>query len=147
MGSWLCSPPLAPQPPRTSESAPKEAPNSEWGFAGHSGMTGGEEGPLAPRVCLQVCVCVCVCTCTCACACVCVRQAPGWGCWWAHCWWMLGDSQISMERCWYRHLWSPGSAYGGLDDWFKELRVCGSSNCKKAHKLQGTKMHPSVYFP
>ena len=38
-------------------------------------------------------------------------------------------------------------AYGGLDNWFKELRVCGSSDCKNAHKLQGTKMHPSVYFP
>ena len=39
------------------------------------------------------------------------------------------------------------SAFEGLEDQFKELRVCGSSDCKKAHKIQGTKMHPSVYFP
>ena len=22
---------------------------------------------------------------------------------------VIGDSQVTMERCWYRHLWSPGS--------------------------------------
>ena len=37
-------------------------------------MTGGEEGPLAPRVCLQVCVCVCVCVHVHMCMCMCVCE-------------------------------------------------------------------------
>ena len=69
-------------------------------------MTGGEEGPLAPR-----CVCVCVCVC------VCEREREREreretgtrmgllvGSLLVD---VIGDSQVTMERC--RHLWSPGS--------------------------------------